>query len=161
MALTEWRGKEKKRKEKKEQDGETSEWGDGGVLGRGTHADSSLATQRQKSLASLGTRCTKAHQLGLTHWCLPGMSTIVHINTVLNWNNVQWTKWNTSWLPMVTGDGINRQHADKQQTDTLDSNHHMIDWSVAVQHKWPNMYKHGLCTLNYYYIYLPCITVII
>ena len=54
---------------------------------------------------------------------------------------------------MVTGDRINRYRADKRQTDRPDSDHHMIDRSTPVLHLRPNKNKHGLCALNYYYIY--------
>ena len=72
---------------------------------------------------------------------------------LLNWNDLQRSVWNGSRLPIVTGDEINWYRADKRRTDRTDSDHHMIDRSTPVLHLWPNKNKHGLCTLNYYYIY--------
>ena len=78
---------------------------------------------------------------------------------MLNWNDLQRSVWNGSQLLSVTGDRINRYRANKRRTDRPDSDHHMIDWSTPVLHLWPNKNKHGLCALNYYYIYRVLSTV--
>ena len=68
-----------------------------------------------------------------------------------SWNKVQQIKQNGSWLTLVTDDRINWQHADKWQTDTFDTDHHVIDQSVAMQHV-RNVYKILLFLPNFSYL---------
>ena len=108
------------------------------------------------TLSSLYSLRTKGKDMR-THCgrhCLPWRA-------MLNWNDLQRSVWNGSRLLMVTGNMINRYRADKRRTDRPDSYHHMIDRSTPVLHLWPNKNKHGLCALNYYYIYRVIITLLV